>query len=132
MPSTPYRKGYFFEWYVKRKLDDKGYKTARSAGSHTEFDIYAILPYDKWLSRIRLGLALLGIDDHICEKVIELLKNNPPVVGVQCKKGGKLRKREKEAMVKSSEIYPLLPVLAYSTGKKVKFVNVKKDIEVDI
>ena len=42
MPRSTYRKGARYEYYVKQKLEEKGYLVVRTAGSHGPFDLIAI------------------------------------------------------------------------------------------
>jgi Holliday junction resolvase len=39
---SPYRKGARYEYYVKQKLEEKGYLVVRTAGSHGPFDLIAL------------------------------------------------------------------------------------------
>jgi len=42
--STNYHKGRYYEYKVKKQLEQQGYYVVRSAGSHTLFDLIAINP----------------------------------------------------------------------------------------
>jgi len=42
MPRNSYRKGVRYEYYVKQKLEEKGYLVVRTAGSHGPFDLIAL------------------------------------------------------------------------------------------
>ncbi len=46
---------------------------------------------------------------------------NYDVRGIQCKKDGRISREEKDQMIEAGKKYGIMPVLAYSKGKKIQF-----------
>lgn len=107
--TTPYKKGKEFENYIARKLREKGFYVARSAGSKGVFDLIAISP--------------------ILLKCGKRADRKPRVYGIQAKVNGKFTKSEIEAMKEVGRKYNIVPVMAYKEGSRIVMKYVGNNME---
>ena len=100
--ATPYEKGKNLENYIARRLREKEFYVARSAGSKGVFDLIAIPPKTKSLR----------------------------VYGIQAKVDGKFSKNEIEKMKEAGKNYNIIPVVAYKDGNKVvlRYIGNNQDV----
>ena len=69
MPRTNYQRGADKERRIVNKLKKEGYLTARSAGSHSIIDVWAINPQYKMVKLIQSKLG--GVSHNQANKLME-------------------------------------------------------------
>lgn len=63
--ENKYNKGRRSEYYVKNKLEKRGYVVARAAGSHTPADLYAARDGKVLLVQVKRGVSKSGRQDYL-------------------------------------------------------------------
>ena len=108
--ATPYEKGKNLENYIARRLREKEFFVARSAGSKGVFDLIAIPP-----------LTL---------KTGKRLDRKTKIYGIQVKANGNFSRKDIKTLIETGKRYRIIPVIAYKEGRKIvlKYAGNKNEV----